>query len=485
MDDDEIPDTRVFVSGLPPNLTSDQLGAHFAMRYQVTDAVIVPGRRIGFVGFRNYTLAKNAVKYFDKSYIRMSKISVEIAKPVSCPCHSTLHTSPPHTNVLETKIEINRDGGSQAAPVSQRATKNHARSNKDTTTTRSQSALETGANAESSSFQPYVPLTTTPTSNKRKRDDDGQERQEAFHDFMDTMQTSGSKTTWSNGTDVATVTTTANPHSPPIVTNANAADVSLKKLGKKGKKAKKDLNTQSGLAPQNETIIIRKEKKKEKPKLAEAVDGAGLPSLKNGMMAKEEDIGLSGEEVKERKKKKKRKEAAGDSDGQGAKTRTENEPSGLHSPKIKKRKEPKSTKKAKGGVESLDDASGLDEDDADRTQLDDTRTDSDWLRARTSRVLDLVAGDEVRTPKSTPAVPEGSDSSSSGSEHEADPQVPASSVVQPDVEALLGNGRLFIRNLPYSADEADIKNLFSKYGKVNEVRHRTFLFVRSFSMMIS
>jgi multiple RNA-binding domain-containing protein 1 len=84
MDGDEIPDTRVFVTGLPPNFTSDQLGAHFAARYQITDAVVVPGRRIGFVGFRNYTLATNAVKYFDKSYIRMSKISVQLAKPVSC-----------------------------------------------------------------------------------------------------------------------------------------------------------------------------------------------------------------------------------------------------------------------------------------------------------------------------------------------------------------------------------------------------------------
>lgn len=78
--DDDLPDTRVFVSGLPPNFTDDELGRHFAGRYQITDAQVIPGRRIGFVGFRNYTLAKNAIKYFDKSYIRMSRIHVEFAK---------------------------------------------------------------------------------------------------------------------------------------------------------------------------------------------------------------------------------------------------------------------------------------------------------------------------------------------------------------------------------------------------------------------
>ena len=80
--DDDFPDTRIFVSGLPPNFSSNQLGAHFAGRYQVTDAIAIPDRRIGFVGFRNYTLAKSAIKYFDKSYIRMSKISVQMAKAV-------------------------------------------------------------------------------------------------------------------------------------------------------------------------------------------------------------------------------------------------------------------------------------------------------------------------------------------------------------------------------------------------------------------
>lgn len=82
MEDEEVSDTRVFVSGLPPTITSDELGKHFARRYQITDAQVIPGRRIGFVGFRNYTLAKSAVTYFNKSYIRMSKILVDLAKPV-------------------------------------------------------------------------------------------------------------------------------------------------------------------------------------------------------------------------------------------------------------------------------------------------------------------------------------------------------------------------------------------------------------------
>lgn len=75
-------DSRVFVRGLPPNLTDDELGRHFAMRYQITDAQVIPNRGIGFVGFRNYTLAKNAIQYFDKSYLRMHKVFCSMADPV-------------------------------------------------------------------------------------------------------------------------------------------------------------------------------------------------------------------------------------------------------------------------------------------------------------------------------------------------------------------------------------------------------------------
>ncbi|PWY82857.1 pre-rRNA processing protein Mrd1 [Aspergillus heteromorphus CBS 117.55] len=80
--------TRVFVSGLPPTFSDDQLRKHFATRFQVTDAHVLPKRRIGFVGFKSHEVAQQAVSYFNKTYMKMSKISVDIAKPIDAePSH--------------------------------------------------------------------------------------------------------------------------------------------------------------------------------------------------------------------------------------------------------------------------------------------------------------------------------------------------------------------------------------------------------------
>ncbi|EHY57757.1 Multiple RNA-binding domain-containing protein 1 [Exophiala dermatitidis] len=100
--------TRVYVSGLPPSLTKDQLRSHFADKYPVTDAHVIPDRRIGFVGFTTHENAKSAANYFNKTFIRMSKISVTLAKPV----------------------EVRRDPSGQAAPVSQRSLR-HKERNQD------------------------------------------------------------------------------------------------------------------------------------------------------------------------------------------------------------------------------------------------------------------------------------------------------------------------------------------------------------------
>ncbi|ODM24009.1 Multiple RNA-binding-containing protein 1 [Aspergillus cristatus] len=74
--------SRVFVSGLPPTFTNDQLKKHFATRFHVTDAHVLPKRKVGFVGFKDSEMAKQAAGYFNKTYVKMSKISVDIARPI-------------------------------------------------------------------------------------------------------------------------------------------------------------------------------------------------------------------------------------------------------------------------------------------------------------------------------------------------------------------------------------------------------------------
>ncbi|KAI5287632.1 Multiple RNA-binding domain-containing protein 1 [Ascosphaera aggregata] len=79
---DVVENTRVFVSGLPPTFTDDDLRKHFASRHEVTDAHVLPKRRIGFVGFKTHANAQDAVNYFNKTFCRMSRIAVELARPV-------------------------------------------------------------------------------------------------------------------------------------------------------------------------------------------------------------------------------------------------------------------------------------------------------------------------------------------------------------------------------------------------------------------
>ena len=73
--------SRIFVKGLPPTFTETEFKKHFSLR-EVTDAKIFPNRRIGYVGYRTPEDAQKAVKYYNKTFIRMSRIAVEIARPV-------------------------------------------------------------------------------------------------------------------------------------------------------------------------------------------------------------------------------------------------------------------------------------------------------------------------------------------------------------------------------------------------------------------
>jgi len=75
--------SRIFVRGLPPSLSDTDFKKHFGSQGAVTDSRLFPERRIGYVGYKSPEEAAKAVRYFDRSFIRMSKIGVEIARPVA------------------------------------------------------------------------------------------------------------------------------------------------------------------------------------------------------------------------------------------------------------------------------------------------------------------------------------------------------------------------------------------------------------------
>lgn len=77
--------SRIFVKNLPPKISEDDFRKHFGRKATITDAKLFPHRRIGYVGYKTPDDAKTAVKYYNKSFIRMSRIGVEIARPVRSP----------------------------------------------------------------------------------------------------------------------------------------------------------------------------------------------------------------------------------------------------------------------------------------------------------------------------------------------------------------------------------------------------------------
>lgn len=76
--------SRLFVKNLPPSIKEVDFRKHFSLGgRQVTDIKLIPNRRIGFVGYKTTEEAAQAAKYFNRSYIRMSKIAVELARPIA------------------------------------------------------------------------------------------------------------------------------------------------------------------------------------------------------------------------------------------------------------------------------------------------------------------------------------------------------------------------------------------------------------------
>jgi multiple RNA-binding domain-containing protein 1 len=105
-------------------------------------------------------------------------------------------------------------------------------------------------------------------------------------------------------------------------------------------------------------------------------------------------------------------------------------------------------------------------------------TDDDWLRSRTNRLLDLVEPEAIfaamRDPASADvgvAVQTNEEPVADTDDGEQGPQVVEKVEEKTDaiIEAIKANGRLFVRNLPYTATETDLREHFAAYGSLEEV----------------
>ena len=140
------------------------------------------------------------------------------------------------------------------------------------------------------------------------------------------------------------------------------------------------------------------------------------------------------------------------------------------------------------GTEAVIDAAVASTNDTEAVSEKQPLNDDDWLRSKTSRLLDITddidsRGLEVPTSNRSllPAAPPETEKLSGDhvnlrllriAESEEQPKdepeenVPESN---PVAEEICKTGRLFVRNLPYTATEDDLRDAFSPFGPLTEV----------------
>jgi multiple RNA-binding domain-containing protein 1 len=108
-------------------------------------------------------------------------------------------------------------------------------------------------------------------------------------------------------------------------------------------------------------------------------------------------------------------------------------------------------------------------------------TDDDWLRSRTNRLLDLVDPDKILEEQGGNTVPTETAhivdpveqpsllNDESFLEQDLTPADEPEDKPDPILEEISKNGRLFVRNLPYTATEDDLRNHFKPFGSLEEV----------------
>ncbi|KAI5865900.1 RNA-binding domain-containing protein [Durotheca rogersii] len=360
--------SRIFVKGLPPNLNEADLRKHFASKGQITDVKLIPHRRIGYVGYKSPQEAASAVDYFNRTFVRMSKIGVELAKPIADP--SLLRTK-------QRKTGRAVGGASAAAPAS-------------------------GS----------TPDAKHENAKKRKRDalDESNPKLQEYLGIMQPAKTSANK--------IHGVVPMFSDEPPTKMMAASA----------------------EGGGSDDEYETIPSFQKRTGP----------FKNSNEGQASTENTVGTS-------------------------------------------RREDVVVEGATGGravsdVMDMDLTESSSHSTAAAATVAAAATDDDWLRSRTNRLLDLVdAEDVVSSVVPAEILPSTAPSEEQDEAEVVDSTLDASGIANnqskppnpdelntrnsgdDDYDSIRRTSRLFVRNLPYSATEEDLRSYFGRYGDVEEV----------------
>ncbi|PQE03319.1 hypothetical protein CJF30_00005566 [Rutstroemia sp. NJR-2017a BBW] len=341
--------SRIFIKGLPPNITEDEFKNHFGAKQEITDAKLIPHRRIGYVGYKTPEEATKAVKYFNRSFIRMSKIGVEIARPIS----------------------------DASLPISRKAQREQERENAKIR----QQKQETDAKAAEK----------LNAGTKRKRSD-VEAADPKLQEFLEVMQPASKSKIWDTGAMDNAI------DEPPTKVQA--------------------IEAPAGESDDEYQSVPRKERKKNPAKAIESQlpPPSALEAPQTAIIANQQDLPA----------------AAATVDNEAA-------------------------------------------------------TDDDWLRSHTSRLLDVMDPEDViskpqqqsqvaNAEKVTEVEPEVNTPAENMDIDEPEEEEDGVDLKQDNkaedldttLEAIRSNGRLFVRNLPYSATEDDLRKHFEQYGSLEE-----------------
>lgn len=115
-------------------------------------------------------------------------------------------------------------------------------------------------------------------------------------------------------------------------------------------------------------------------------------------------------------------------------------------------------------------------------------SDADWLRSKTSRLLDLTDDVDSHLAKATASASIAAQPAAQKTQEEwngihepmvdgedvqlrGEPKEVGTTEEEAAIETISKSGRLFLRNLSYSTTEGDLREYFTEHGELEEVRH--------------